>query len=206
MNLKSLPYAILKNPLVYWTYQRIVGGDSARADFIKDYVKPKPNMKILDIGCGPGNILDFLPEVNYYYGFDINKDYIDAAKKNYGNRGTFICSTVKEFLGSEHKDFDIALSTGVIHHLDDNEAKQVFEIAKNALKSGGKLITFDGCYRKGQNKLARLFLKLDRGKFVRTQDLYLKLAQSHFKTVKASIDEDSFNIPYTSLIMECIKD
>ncbi|MDT0559249.1 class I SAM-dependent methyltransferase [Ichthyenterobacterium sp. W332] len=203
MNLKSLPYLILKNPLVYWTYQRIVGGDSARAAFIKEFVKPQPNAKVLDIGCGPGNILDFLPKLDYY-GFDINADYIKAAEKNYYDRGTFICATVNEFIASEHKNFDLALSVGVLHHLDDDEAKQVFAIASKTLKPGGKLITFDGCYRPKQNKLARLFLKLDRGKFVRTQEQYLKLAEGYFESISSTLDEDSFNIPYTSLIMECV--
>ena len=202
MSIKSLPYLILKNPLVYWTYQRIVGGDSARQSFIDDFVKPKSDMKILDIGCGPGNILDFLPEVNYY-GFDINPDYIKAAKKNYSDRGTFICSTVNDFIHSDYKDFDLAVCTGVLHHLDDNEAEQVFAIAKAALKPNGKLITFDGCYIPNQNRIAKLFLKLDRGKFVRTQEHYLKLANSHFTDIKSTIDEESFKIPYTSIIMEC---
>lgn len=93
-----------------------------------------------------------------------------------------------------------------MHHLDDSEASKVFKIAKKTLKPGGKLITFDGCYRPKQNVLAKLFLKLDRGKFVRNKNGYLKLAADYFETIHTIIDEDSFNIPYTSLIMECTKD
>ncbi|HLT52575.1 MAG TPA: class I SAM-dependent methyltransferase [Flavobacteriaceae bacterium] len=204
MNFQKLIYSVLKNPIVYWTYQKLVGGDRARILFLKNHVNAQPNSKFLDIGCGPGNMIDFLPELNYH-GVDINPEYIKAAKEQYGTRGTFTCADLNDFGILEPETFDIVMASGVIHHLDDDLSKKLFQVAHKALKPNGKLITFDGCYRKGQNPFAKLMLKLDRGKYVRTQDQYETLALGFFQNIKSEIDETYFKIPYTSLIMTCKK-
>lgn len=205
MRFQNLAYAILKNPIIYWTYQKIVGGDNARKRFIEAVVKPHKTMKLLDIGCGPGNILDFMPPLDYY-GFDNNPAYIEAAKNTYKNRGTFICSDIWDFNDLGTGNFDTVLAVGVIHHLDDATAQQLFKTAYAALKTGGKLITFDGCYTKKQNPIAYWMLRLDRGKFVRRQEAYEALANTSFKHIKSTLNTTYFSIPYTSLIMECTKD
>ena len=198
----SIVNSILANPLFYWSYQRLVGGDRARRLFIENHVRPRKEDKLLDLGCGPGNILDFLPNLDYH-GFDVEPQYIKAAKDKYGNRGTFICADAESFEVSEPHSFDLAIATGVIHHLDDAQADNLFRIAASALKSSGRLVTFDGCYMPGQHPISKLMLKSDRGKFVRTREAYLQLAQKHFSSIDAVIDESYFKIPYTSIIMEC---
>jgi len=204
MGKSSLSQLILKNPLIYWSYQKLVGGATARRFFIENHVKPIEEEKILDIGCGPGNILDFLPNMDYY-GFDIDKNYIDSAKRNYGERGTFICANMHEFVVPDPETFDIVIATGVVHHLPNEDAKKLLQIASQALKPSGRLVTFDGCYIDKQNVLSYLMLKMDRGKYVRTQPEYEDLALHYFKNVNSVIDETYFHIPYTSLIMECHK-
>ena len=47
-----------------------MSGTSFRKKIVKKYIT-KHNVKVLDIGCGPAEILDTLPEIKYY-GFDIN--------------------------------------------------------------------------------------------------------------------------------------
>lgn len=198
----SISQFILQNPLIYWSYQKLVGGDIARQLFIKNNVKPVEGKKILDIGCGPGNVLDFLPNMDYY-GFDIDANYIEAAKQNYGHRGTFMCSNMKEYIVAEPGTFDIVIATGVLHHLDDDDAKKLFEIAAHALSTSGRLITFDGCYIKKQHIIANLMLKFDRGKYVRKKHEYENLATQYFSSIHSIIDETYFHLPYTSIIMEC---
>ena len=198
------PRYILRIPFIYTTYQKLVGGYRARKLFVENMVKVVPNQKILDIGCGPGDILDFLPTVNYL-GIDLDSNYIEKAKKKYENRGKFICTTITDFTISEPGSFDIVIASGVLHHLNDTESIKLFEVAYNALKFNGRLITYDGCYIKHQNLISKLFLKLDRGKFVRTKNEYEKLASHHFSNVKSIIEEEYFRIPYTSIGMECKK-
>ena len=56
-----------------------MSGTSIRADIIKKKIKKK-NLNILDIGCGPAEILEIIPECEYY-GYDVDKRSIDYAKK-----------------------------------------------------------------------------------------------------------------------------
>ena len=60
---------------------------------IKNYLRPSIGDRILDIGCGPADLLSYLPQVEYI-GFDANSKYISDAKRRYGNQGTFICQLV----------------------------------------------------------------------------------------------------------------
>jgi SAM-dependent methyltransferase len=55
---------------------------------------------------------------------------------------------------------------GIAHHLEDAEAQRLFQIAYDALKPGGKLITFDGVWTDGQSPAARWLLARDRGLYV----------------------------------------
>jgi SAM-dependent methyltransferase len=101
-------------------------------------------------------------------------------------------------------DFDLVLATAVLHHLDDDEAVQLFEVAREVLKPGGRLITLDGCFVADQSSITRFILSRDRGRYVRTKDAYLSLAQKSFKDVQLSIHHDLIRIPYTHIIMECM--
>ncbi|WP_194765855.1 class I SAM-dependent methyltransferase [Tamlana sp. I1] len=194
--------AILKHPIIYNTYQKLVGGYRARQLFVKNNVNAKTGQRILDIGCGPGYILDFLPKVEYT-GIDLDKSYIEQAKKKYGSKGHFICKSVDDFILGTSQTFDIVIAAGVLHHLDDNQCINLFNITKKALKPGGKFVSFDGVYVKNQNKIAKYFLDKDRGQFIRNQKDYEQLTETSFSKTLSTIDHSYFYIPYTSIIMEC---
>ena len=55
-----------------------------------------PGDKVLDIGCGLGDVLSYLPAVEYY-GIDISERYIDFAKKKYRHSGSFSCIDISSF-------------------------------------------------------------------------------------------------------------
>jgi cyclopropane fatty-acyl-phospholipid synthase-like methyltransferase len=194
---------ILDFPKIYNLFSKIVGGN-ARAIYVEKYIRPSEGDKILDIGCGTADILSFLPSVEYV-GLDMNQAYINYAKNRFGEMGVFLTKKLDKGVINEPSlsDFDKVLATGVLHHLDDNEATELFELAKLALVPRGRLITLDGCYIKGQSRLASFILSKDRGKYVRTQDQYFDLASRLFKEIRVSICHDLMRIPYTHIIMEC---
>ncbi|MGD9580893.1 MAG: hypothetical protein AB7V50_05940, partial [Vampirovibrionia bacterium] len=73
------------------------------------------------------------------------------------------------------------------------------------LKTGGKLVTLDGCYTDKQFFVKKYILDMDRGKYVRNQKEYTPLASNYFDNVQTKIIDDLLNIPYTHIVMECVK-
>ncbi|MEW6521164.1 MAG: class I SAM-dependent methyltransferase [Thermodesulfobacteriota bacterium] len=197
------PRKLLAIPVFYSLFRKFIGRDSVRRQYSESHIRAQPGQHVLDIGCGTGDILAFLPEVQYV-GFDIDPDYIQAAQQRYGSRGTFFCQPVGEGLNVPAASFDIVIAHGILHHLDDDEAKTLFRIAHKALKPGGRLITFDGCFSDDQSRLSRFFVSRDRGCHVRRRQAYEALALTAFAGVKVTIRHDLLRIPYTHIILECL--
>jgi SAM-dependent methyltransferase len=194
---------MLNHPAAYRVSQRWLGAEFARKICLAEYAKPASGEKILDLGCGPADILRHLPEVNYT-GLDLSPEYIRSAREQFGSKGRFYCIDISSAaIEGEHGTFDLVLAVGLLHHLDDLHAGQLFELAGRALRPGGRLVTCDGCYVSGQSRFARWFLERDRGHFIRTREQYLNLASACFSTVEPSLRNDLLRIPYTHLIMRC---
>jgi SAM-dependent methyltransferase len=195
---------ILDRSFFYELYHQLIGANYRSRVLVSDYIRPRAGDKILDIGCGPGNMVPFLPH-GQYLGVDANAAYIADARKRYGDRGEFVCERVSQHSLDQFGAFDIVLALGLVHHLDDAEAQDLFRLAYAALKPGGRLITNDGCYKAKQSAATRYLLSRDRGEYVRSQEEYEKLAHSCFSEVRSHIREDVLLIPYTHLIMECVR-
>ena len=191
----------LSNPHVFRFFNSLIIGDF-RNILAKEYVKAKKEDRILDIGCGTGDILESLPRVEYL-GFDMNKKYIDFAMKRYGDKGKFFCDKVTKKTVKDGGVFDIVVASNVLHHLNNEEAIELFELAKFALKGNGALITVDPCYTESQSPIARFLFSNDRGKYVRTLKGYRDIGEQVFNNINAVIRQGLLRIPYTHLIMVC---
>lgn len=194
-------YAVLSSPYVYTSFQYLMGARSGWRRFVDKYVRPFPGAVVLDIGCGPADILDYLPEVDYW-GFDISQSYIDRATAKFGKRGHFVCKLLTEKDLDELPGFDMVIASGVLHHMDDVVAQQFLTLARRALKPGGRLVTVDPCLVEGQHPIARFLIERDRGKNVRTEVGYATLARSEFLDVRIEVRHKTW-IPYTHCYMEC---
>lgn len=193
---------ILAKARVYSLFAQVIGAKRGRQVYVQNFIRPKEGDRVLDIGCGPADILEALPKVEYH-GFDLSSNYIESARKRFGNRGCFHVEAVNKELISRYAGFDLVLANGVLHHLNDAEAVDLFQIAKTALKPGGALVTLDGCFVQGQSPIALYFLRRDRGKFVRAQADYLRLASQIFSTIESHLTHNLLRIPYTHLILRC---
>jgi cyclopropane fatty-acyl-phospholipid synthase-like methyltransferase len=198
MDLRS----ILAWPAAYRAFRNAVGGN--KREYVETYLKPRPGDRVLDIGCGPGDILELLPDVNYL-GIDVSEEYITSARARFGTKGRFECKAVHDVVVEEPSSYDLVMANGVVHHLDDDEAVRLFEHARDALKPGGRLVTLDGCVVDGQSPVARRLLRMDRGKHVRTRDEYVRLASRAFSDVTSEIHHDMLRIPFTHIIMVMTK-
>lgn len=195
--------SILSNAFIYESFQKIMGMEKVRKEFVANYITPYDVKSFLDIGCGPADILAFLPELEYH-GFDISNTYIKNAKDRYGNRGTFYAQPLTESALNKLPDFDVVLMFGVLHHLDDSVSQDMIKLSKNALKKGGRLLTIDPAFAPKQNPIARYLAGKDRGQNVRSEKEYASLVDGIFNETNITLHNKS-GIPYTFCIMECTR-
>jgi SAM-dependent methyltransferase len=195
--------SLLDRPALYSWVQNLLGAQRARRIYVSEYLRVQAHDRVLDIGCGPADILEWLPDVEYL-GLDLSTSYIEQAKRRFGHRAQFMAADVASFAPIHCNYFDVVNAMGVLHHLNDEDAIRLLRIAHTMLRPGGRLVTYDGCYLESQSRLARFFLNQDRGQHIRDKDHYVQLASEVFgANVKPSIRNDLPAIPYTHLIMEC---
>jgi SAM-dependent methyltransferase len=194
---------ILSSPAFYATFQTLMGATSFRKRFVSEFVRPFSGCSLLDVGCGPADILAYLPDVDYW-GFDISNAYIEQARTRFGHRGKFYCQELLQSDVERMPSFDIVLALGLLHHLDDEVATSFMMLAYEALKPGGRLITVDPCIELGQNPIARFLVSNDRGQNVRDKAGYAYLASAVFKSSRVEVRHRNW-IPYTHCLMECTR-
>ncbi len=196
-------HGLLTRPWVYSLFRNTVMPEKTRKRYVAEFIKPFPGCRILDIGCGPADMLGWLPDfVGEYVGFDMNEAYIQAAKRRWGSRGEFICQRVGD--GFERKGhFDIVIAFALLHHLQDEEALELFKAARGALRDHGHLMTHDPVYIPNQHPIARWIISHDRGKAVRTPDGYRNLASQRFSDIEDVVLHNNLRFPYTHFVMRC---
>lgn len=102
---------------------------------------PKPDEKILDVGCGLGRLAEVIAEYgSEVTGIDISEYAIERAKEKYKGREQleFICANA---LDMDFKNsFDKILCYHFIEHLTLADARILLQKMYSALKSGGTLV------------------------------------------------------------------
>ena len=196
--------SVLSHPSAYQSFFNAVGGAQRNRILLRDYIRPVPRDRLLDIGCGPGTLVPYLESVEYV-GLDVSPEYIDTARHRFP-QAKFICQRVDQPDPVEPQSFDIAVALGVLHHLDDNEAQALFQLARDALKPGARLVTIDGVWTDDQSRVVKYLLSRDRGRFVRTEAGYRQIASKVFSKIEASIRHDLLRIPYTVLVLTCVRE
>ena len=200
---KNQIYNFINNPLIYKIIQGVMSGTSFRNGIIKKNIT-KNNLKILDIGCGPAQILEHIPKCDYY-GYDIDRRSIQYAKKKYYQKNYhFYC---KKFNKTELKKlpkFDFIIFFGILHHLSNKEVYEILKLCKKIMKKNSKLLTEDPILLENQNVIAKFLIKKDRGLNVRDKQEYINLLKKHFKKIKNKVTHQYF-IPYTWFTTVCSK-
>jgi len=194
---------------LYEQYQNLIGARHERRWLAEKYWRLNGGEKVVDIGCGPGVALDYLPRDVLYVGFDISEDYIRTAQKKFGKRATFIVSTAREFLykpDSRLNSSDLVLCNGVLHHLEDREAIEVLQLSKEIMSPLGRLVCIEPAFLVHQEHISRWIMSRDRGSHIRTEQEWQELVSSVFHTFTTSIATGLIRIPYSHIIIECQKE
>lgn len=198
-------YRVLEFTGVYDLCQRALGGRAARGRFVRDFVRPEPGARVLDVGCGTGSLLDHLPRDVEYVGYDLNPRYIAAARERYGGRGRFFQARVGDPLPLENGVFDLVVAKAILHHLGDDEAHQLIASARLQLRPGGALVTIDPAFHDLQSLVARALISLDRGRSVRTPEGYRQLVTAHFEIMEDHLLTDQLIVPYSHYVQRALR-
>jgi SAM-dependent methyltransferase len=193
--------SVLSRPAAYELWSRLVGGHRARIALAREHIRPVPGERVLDLGCGPGDVLPYLDGVEYL-GVDISAEYIVRGRERFGDRAEFRTGDATA-VAADLRDFDLVLALGVLHHLDDDGAAAMLRGAAGALRPGGRLVTLDNAFTPDQSPVARAIIARDRGQHVRAPEAYVALARRAFDDVQPSVRHDLLRIPYTHVVLEC---
>ena len=191
---------LLDWPAAYRAAQNLLGAKQTRDRIVRDILAVEPGERVLDIGCGPGDILEHLPPLDYV-GVDYSESYIEAARRRFGSRGTFIASDVKHLLDAKQDPFDLVFAIGLLHHLDDEAVAALLRDVRHCLKKGGRFVALDPLIETPQNPIARFLARIDRGQFVRTLDGYRVLAAPAFEQTRAEARRDLLRVPYSHAVL-----
>ncbi len=194
-------------PRIYNAYQDLVGATRGRKWVSERFWRLQPGQKAVDIGCGSGNVIQHLPRDVKYVGFDISEKYIEHARVKFAGDPdkTFLVGSAEDFIADlpePMRDADLVIMSGLLHHLDDDEALVALTLAKQALSPQGRLVALEGSFLIKQARLARWFVGLDRGRNVRTEPAWRALVAQVFDHYETFILTGLDRTPYTYILIE----
>jgi len=197
--------AVLSFAGVYDALQNALGAAHYRRKIASAYLPPNPlrKLRVLDVGCGTAQILDYLPECTYV-GVDLSQRYVAAAKRRYGDRATFVCvEATRASFEQWRGEFDCVLMLGLLHHLDDIDAVSLFRAVGIALAPHGRVVSVDPTVSHGTHAVGQFLVARDRGRNVRPAHGYEALARQAFDRTIVHVRHDLLRVPYSHAILEC---
>jgi len=174
--------------------------------------------RVLDVGCGP--TLNTPEPKGLIVGVDVNPAYIHQYTGGFVDEDPQLIFTPPiscrhlGFVASADKlpfadgSFDEARSNAIFHHLPDDVALKAIKEMCRCVRSGGRIVILDAVFpvKAWTRPIAWLTLRLDRGRYARSQEDMLELAQ---KSCPGSWDWERRTTTYTGqefLCMQYIKE
>jgi len=135
--------------------------------FLKNYDKAT----ILDLGCGPGMMVDYCAERGFeFFGVDISDRMINECIKRFGHLDSVHFSVGKlQSLDFADSSFDVILCMGALEYVNEDEVDKALLEMLRVLKPGGIIIlsllnknSFRWQYKTLPNMIKTIFNKSDQ--------------------------------------------
>jgi ubiquinone/menaquinone biosynthesis C-methylase UbiE len=126
-----------------------LGVNRPNSRMVIELAKIKTGDKVLDVGCGTGNLTMtaklYTGASGSVYGIDASPEMVDVAQKKAKRSGSATIFEVGliEKLAFPDATFDVVISRLVIHHLPDDLKRTAFTEILRVLKAGGHLLVAD---------------------------------------------------------------
>ena len=194
---------LLAHQVWYHAFKEVIGADTSMKKIVQEHVAPVSGERLLDVGCGDGDIRPLLGDVDYV-GVDANEDYLRVARARTDPHTRFIAADVTELAGLGVKDFDVAIAVGLLHHLSTDQVQTLLGALAEVVRPGGRLITVDPVFDPEQRTTARVLASLDRGRYVRDAEGYRVLVDRNFEVTQVRVRHDLLWIPYSHCVTESV--
>jgi len=137
-------------------YRRLVAGSEYRR-----------GERTLDVGCGPGDLVDFIDPADYV-GIDVSEEYVRFARERAPTARFHALPA--ERVGEVEGSFDLALMVGVFHHLPDEAVRATLAGLERVLKPSGRFVLLEAVWPTHVwDAPGWLIRGLDRGRHVRSR-------------------------------------
>lgn len=100
----------------------------------------KHDSDILDLGCGPGNVISFLSSIKgntQIDAIDLSNQMLDIAKENLPHINC-IREDVRN-IDKLEKKYDVVIASFIVVHLNNDETKHLIRVISQTLKPNGLL-------------------------------------------------------------------
>ena len=193
---------ILEIPLVYNCFQHCTGYYKFMIQKVSESIQEINPTSVVDLGCGPGMLLQKRMINNNYLGIDISSKYTTQAEMNARKlsiQSFFEVKEVEKVNYEKYSDFlgggPIFLALGLFHHLPNEDLKLLLKQIKKT-QSNVQILSIDPVFIDDQDFVSKYIVSQDRGKFVRHKDDLIEiLLQDSFKPKKLEVGKEFTRLP-----------
>ncbi|WP_410567452.1 class I SAM-dependent methyltransferase [Amycolatopsis sp. cmx-4-61] len=147
--------ALITRPRLYEAASRIaLAGRERRYRELVRLAGVQPGERVLDVGCGSGYLTGLAAEAGASaLGVDASEPMIDYCRRTVGSASCRFEVGTAQALPVGDGEFDVVLTSMVLHHLPDADQPAALTEMHRVLRSGGRLLLAD--FRPPRSRLVR---------------------------------------------------